>query len=78
MRTDLILTDDEIDRIANKLYEKINKDKDLSVGILKHGLIREFDGMDLWFEAITDTKDGFVLRDANNHNAILGVFPEKT
>lgn len=78
MRTELILTDDEIDRIANKLYEKINKDKDLSVGILKHGLIREFDGMDLWFEAITDTKDGFVLRDSSNGEEVFGIFPEQS
>jgi len=78
MRTELILTDNEIDRIANKLYEKINKDKDLSIGILKYGLIREFTGMDLWFEPITDTRDGFILRDSNNHNEILGVFPERS
>lgn len=76
MRTELILTDEEINRIANKLGEKLFKNRGLEVNTLKYGFIREFFGMELWFEKITDVKDGFVLRDINNHDIILGIFPE--
>ncbi|MDF2950523.1 MAG: hypothetical protein K0S18_106 [Anaerocolumna sp.] len=76
MKTELILTDDEINRIANKLEEIIDKKNNLNVSILKYGLIREFAGMDLWFEKLTDTLDGFVLRDKNN-GSVLGIFPEQ-
>jgi hypothetical protein len=76
VRTELILTDEEIDRVANKVMAITDKKRNLNSPILAHGLIREFKGIDLWFEPIADTKDGFVLRDKNN-GSVLGIFPEQ-
>ncbi len=51
--------------------EKLNNKK---MNILKYGIIREFDNSCLWFEPITDTKDGFVLRDIDDN--IISIFTE--
>jgi hypothetical protein len=61
----------EIDRLADKMAEKLNNKK---MNILKYGIIREFDNSCLWFEPITDTKDGFVLRDIDDN--IISIFTE--
>ena len=42
---------------------------------LKYGIIKEFeDGIILWFEPITDTIDGFVLRKPDQ--SIIGIWRE--
>ena len=41
----------------------------------KYGVIREFKHTDLWFEAITDDTDGFVLR--GKDDSIIAVFPQE-
>ena len=30
--------------------------------VLEYGLVKEYDEYDLWFEPITDTNDGFVIK----------------
>jgi hypothetical protein len=41
---------------------------------LEYGVIKEYTDYDIWYEAITDEIDGFVLRDKNG--AILKTFSE--
>lgn len=48
------------DDILNAVNNKFFKEK------LKYGIIREFsNGTSLWYEPITNKRDGFVIRDSN-------------
>ncbi len=41
---------------------------------ISYGVVKRYKNWDLYFEAITDKKDGFVMR--NKDNEIIGIFPE--
>ena len=41
---------------------------------ISYGIVKLYKNWDLYFEAITDKKDGFVMR--NKDNEIIGIFPE--
>ena len=50
---------------------------------ISFGIVKSYTDWDLWFEdvkrkiqAITDTVDGFVMR--NHDGSIIGVFPEQS
>ena len=55
-----------------------NRIKRLENGIvtdsISYGIVRHYTNWDLWFEQITDTKDGFVMR--THDGEIIGVFQE--
>ena len=56
--------------------EKEIPEDDLMNQELSHGLIKKYDnGTTLWFGAITDETDGFILRKSNT--PIFSVFSEK-
>lgn len=35
--------------------------------IITYGIVGRFEGLEVWFEPITDEIDGFVIREPNGH-----------
>lgn len=60
----------------NTISENINYISETTSCNLNYGMIKKYHNMYLSFEPLTDTLDGFVLRD-NKDDAIISVFPEK-
>ena len=60
----------------NELIEKVERlENNMTTDSIGYGIIKSYTDWDLWFEAITDTVDGFVMR--NHDGSIIGVFPEQ-
>ena len=60
----------------NELIEKVERlENNIITDSISYGIIKSYTDWDLWFEAITDTMDGFVMR--NHDGNIIGVFPEQ-
>lgn len=64
--------------IMSTIVDFDNRIKRIENGIvtdnISYGIVRHYTDWDLWFEAITDTKDGFVMR--NKEGEIIGIFQE--
>ena len=67
-------TIDELEARIKYIEDYLSIDvKNISRAI-SYGIVRRYQNWDLYFEAITDKKDGFVMR--NKDNEIIGIFPE--
>lgn len=70
-----------LSEVIDNLEDRIKYIEDyLGVGVedihhaISYGIVKRYKNWDLYFEAITDKKDGFVMR--NKDNEIIGIFPE--
>lgn len=60
----------------NELIEKVERlENNMITDSINYGIVKSYTDWDLWFEPITDTIDGFVMR--NHEGSIIGVFPEQ-
>lgn len=60
----------------NELIDKVHRlENNMITDSINYGIVKSYTDWDLWFEAITDTVDGFVMR--NHDGSIIGVFPEQ-
>ena len=61
----------------NELIEKVERlENNMITDSISYGIVKSYTEWDLWFEAITDTVGGFVMR--NHDGSIIGVFPEQS
>lgn len=58
-----------IDRVEKLENSMISEDID-------YGVIKSYKNFNLWFEPITDTVNGFVMRKKGD-GSIIGIFPEQ-
>ena len=60
----------------NELIEKVERlENNMITDSISYGIVKSYTDWDLWFEPITDTVDGFVMR--KNDGSIIGIFPEQ-
>lgn len=60
----------------NELIEKVERlENNMITDSISYGIVKSYTDWDLWFEAITDTTDGFVMR--KHDGSIIGIFPEQ-
>ena len=60
----------------NELIDRVERlENNMVTDSISYGIVKSYTDWDLWFEAITDTVDGFVMR--NHDGRIIGVFPEQ-
>ena len=60
----------------NELIDRVDRlENNIITDSIRYGIVKSYTYWDLWFEAITDTVDGFVMR--NHDGSIIGVFPEQ-
>lgn len=45
--------------------------------VIEYGIMKEYENFTLWFEPITDTLDGFVLREKEYPHAIVEVYTRR-
>ena len=61
----------------NELIEKVERlENNMITDVISYGVVKSYADWDLWFEPITDTVDGFVMRNKKD-GSIIGVFPEQ-
>lgn len=66
---------EKIEKIFEDFNERIRRlENGVITDSISHGIVRHYTDWDLYFEHITDTKDGFVMRTKDGE--IIGVFPE--
>lgn len=70
-RTELIFTDEEIDRVAERIAYKLKPTSEL----LSYGTITRFKNCTLYFDMDKKSNDMFVLRDENGN--VIGRFVEE-
>lgn len=64
-----------IEKIFYDFDERISRlENGVITDSISHGIVRHYTDWDLYFEQITDTQDGFVMRKKDGE--IIGVFPE--
>lgn len=60
----------------NELIEKVERlENNMITNSISYGIVKSYTDWDLWFESITDTVDGFVMR--KHDGSIIGIFPEQ-
>ena len=60
----------------NELIENVERlENNMITDSISYGIVKSYKDWDLWFEPITDTIDGFVMR--KNDGSIIGIFPEQ-
>ena len=60
----------------NELIENVERlENNMIPDSISYGIVKSYKDWDLWFEPITDTIDGFVMR--KNDVSIIGIFPEQ-
>ena len=60
----------------NELIDRVERlENNMITDSIGYGIVKSYTDWDLWFEPITDTVDGFVMR--NHDGSIIGVFPEQ-
>lgn len=71
-RTELIFTDEEIDRVAEKIASKLSKPNS---ELLSYGLVAKYKTCEIYFDLDENANDIFLIKD-NNGN-IIGKFVEE-
>lgn len=71
-RTELIFTDDEIDRFADRIASKLSKSNS---ELLSYGLIKRYKTCDIYFDLDKKANDIFLIKD--NDGNIIGKFVEE-
>ena len=60
----------------NGFIDRVNRlENNMITDSISYGIVKSYTDWDLWFEAITDTVDGFVMR--NHDGSIISVFQEQ-
>lgn len=61
----------------NELIDRVESlESNMMTNAISYGVVKSYTDWDLWFEPITDTVDGFVMRNKKD-GSIIGIFPER-
>ena len=61
----------------NELIDRVERlENNMITDSISYGVVKSYTDWDLWFEPITDTVDGFVMRNKKD-GSIIGIFPER-
>ena len=72
MKTTLTFTDEEIDRFADAIAQRLSNKNDSN--ILAYSLVRQYDNCVVYYTCDENSKDMFIIKD--NEGNIIGKFVE--